>query len=66
MGRDMGPNCEVPAMSAGGAVVLPLPSIWIFTLGYIFWKASPQSAIRLFMVSEPTLERLPDTPEVFS
>jgi hypothetical protein len=47
-------------------VVLPLPSIWIFTLGYIFWKASPQSAIKLFMVSEPTLERLPDTPEVFA
>ena len=62
MARDMGPNCAVPAMSAGGAVEEPLPSTWIFTFGYILAKASPHSVMRLFMVSEPTLERLPETP----
>ena len=65
MARDMGPNCAVPEMSAGGAVDEPLPSTWIFTLGYIFAKASPQSVMRLFMVSDPTLLRFPETPEVF-
>ena len=30
---DIGPNCEVPAIRAGGAVELPLPSIWILALG---------------------------------
>src|SRR6516165_4147758 len=28
MGRDMGPNCAVPCVRAGGAVPDPLPSIW--------------------------------------
>ena len=31
--RDMGPSCAVPAISAGGAVDEPLPSIWIFAFG---------------------------------
>src|SRR5678816_4146508 len=66
MARDMGPNWAVPAMRAGGAVPEPFPSTWIFTLGYIFAKASPHSVIRLFMVSDPTLERLPETPGVFA
>src|SRR5687768_4927804 len=61
----MGPNCAVPAMRAGGAVDEPLPSTWIFTLGYIFANASPHSVMRLFMVSEPTLDRLPETPDAF-
>src|SRR5262245_53098973 len=65
MARDMGPNCEVPAMRAGGAVELPLPSTCTLTFGYIFKKASAQSVIMLFIVSEPTLFRLPETPEVF-
>jgi hypothetical protein len=33
MGRDIGPSWAVPAMSAGGAVDDPLPSIWIFAFG---------------------------------
>src|SRR5687767_11960946 len=61
----MGPNCAVPAMRAGGAVDDPFPSTWIFTFGYIFANASPHSVMRLFMVSEPVLERLPDTPDDF-
>ena len=65
MARDMGPNCAVPAMRAGGAVELPLPSTCSFTLGYIFKNASAQRVIRLFIVSEPTLLRLPETPETF-
>src|SRR5262249_12531383 len=65
MARDIGPNCDVPAMRAGGAVELPLPSIWTFTFGYIFRKASAQNVIRLFIVSEPTLFTLPEMPEVF-
>src|SRR5262249_6036577 len=65
MARDIGPNCEVPAMRAGGAVELPLPSIWTLTFGYIFKKASAQNVIRLFIVSEPTLLTLPEMPEVF-
>ncbi len=52
-------------MSAGGAVPEPLPSIWILTFGYIFRNVSAQRAIMLFIVSEPTLLMLPDTPEVF-
>ena len=32
-GRDIGPNCAVPSMSAGGAVEDPLPSICTFTSG---------------------------------
>jgi hypothetical protein len=52
-------------MRAGGAVELPLPSIWIRALGYIFWNASPHSAIMLFIVSEPMLLMFPETPEVF-
>ena len=63
--RDIGPNCEVPAISAGGAVELPLPSTWTFTFGYILRKASAHSVIMLFMVSEPTLLMLPETPDVF-
>ena len=52
-------------MSAGGAVELPLPSIWILTLGYILRNDSAHSAIMLFIVSEPTLLMLPETPEAF-
>ena len=52
-------------MSAGGAVELPLPSTWTFTLGYILRNASAHSVIMLFMVSEPTLLMLPETPDVF-
>ena len=52
-------------MSAGGAVEEPLPSIWILTFGYILRNVSAHSAIMLFMVSEPTLLMLPETPEVF-
>ena len=63
MARDIGPNCAVPAMRAGGAVEEPLPSTWILTFGYIFVNASAQSVIRLFIVSEPTLLRLPETPD---
>ena len=63
--RDIGPNCAVPEMSAGGAVDEPLPSTWIFTFGYILAKASPHSVMRLFMVSEPVLDRLPETPDAF-
>ena len=63
--RDIGPNCEVPAISAGGAVELPLPSTWILTFGYILRNASAHSVIMLFIVSEPTLLMLPETPEVF-
>src|SRR5688500_17290168 len=62
MARDIGPNCAVPAMRAGGAVDEPLPSTWIRTFGYILGNASPHSVMRLFMVSEPTLLSVPDTP----
>ncbi len=55
----------MPAISAGGAVELPLPSTWTFTFGYILRKASAHSVIMLFMVSEPTLLMLPETPDVF-
>ena len=53
-------------MSAGGAVDDPLPSTCSFTFGYRREKVSPQRVMRLFMVSLPTLERLPETPLVFS
>jgi len=46
-------------------VELPFPSTWTFTFGYILRNASDHRVIRLFMVSEPTLLMLPDTPEVF-
>src|SRR5688572_29935750 len=52
-------------MRAGGAVDEPLPSTWSFTFGYDRENVSPHSVIRLFMVSEPMLDRLPDTPLVF-
>src|SRR5688500_8555489 len=52
-------------MSAGGAVDDPFPSTCSFTLGYEREKVSPQSVIRLFMVSEPMLDKLPETPLVF-
>ena len=55
----------MPAISAGGAVPEPLPSIWIFTFGYSLRKVSAQSAIMLFIVSEPTLLMLPETPVAF-
>jgi len=58
----MGPNCAVPASSAGGAVDEPLPSTWIRTLGYCLRKASDQSVIMLSSVSEPIEFRLPETP----
>src|SRR6185369_15996507 len=40
--RDMGPSWAVPAIRAGGAVLEPLPSIWMLTLGYFFLKPSAQ------------------------
>jgi hypothetical protein len=52
-------------MSAAGAVDEPFPSTWIFTFGYIFRNVSAHSVIMLFIVSEPTLLRLPDTPLTF-
>ena len=55
----------MPAISAGGAVDDPLPSTWTLTFGYIFRNVSAQSVIMLFIVSEPTLLRLPDTPLTF-
>src|SRR5688572_22973808 len=65
MGRDMSPNCAVAEMRAGGAVEEPLPSTWTFTFGYERENVSPHSVIRLFIVSEPMLERLPEIPLVF-
>ena len=65
MVRDMGPNCAVPAMRAGGAVELPLPSTCTFTFGYSLRKPSAHRVSMLFMVSEPTLFRLPETPDAF-
>src|SRR2546428_1498681 len=62
MGRDMGPSWAVPSIRAGGAVLEPLPSIWIFTFGYCLRNPSAQRVIRLFRVSEPMLLRVPDTP----
>src|SRR5687767_8988513 len=61
----MGPNWAVAEMRAGGAVDEPFPSTCSLTFGYMREKDSPHSVIRLFMVSEPMLERLPETPLVF-
>ena len=66
MGRLIGPKVAVPSISAGGAVDEPLPSISIWTLGYIFRKPSAQSVIRLFSVSEPTLLIVPEMPSTGS
>ena len=63
--RLIGPNWAVPAISAGGAVAEPLPSISMLHARVMRRKPSPQSVIRLFIVSEPMLFRLPDTPLVF-
>ena len=52
-------------MRAGGAVDEPLPSTCSFTFGYERENDSPHSVMRLFMVSEPMLDRLPETPLVF-
>src|SRR5688572_959742 len=52
-------------MRAGGAVDEPLPSTCSFTFGYERENVSPHRVIRLFMVSEPMLDRLPETPLVF-
>ena len=60
--RDIGPSCAVPSIKAGGAVLEPLPSIWILTLGYCLRKPSAQRVMRLLSVSEPMLLTLPDTP----
>ncbi len=64
MARLMGPKLLVPSMSAGGAVLEPLPSISTCTLGYMPRKSSDQRAMRLFMVSEPMLLMEPETPLV--
>ena len=40
----------------------PLPSISMRTFGYMPRKPSAHNVMVLFMVSEPTLLRLPDTP----
>ncbi len=63
--RDIGPNCAVPAMSAGGAVEEPLPSTCTLTFGYILRKVSAHNVIMLFIVSDPMLLRFPDTPLTF-
>src|SRR5512141_3412555 len=60
--RDIGPSCAVPSIKAGGAVLDPLPSIWILTLGYCLRNPSAQRVMRLLSVSEPMLLTLPDTP----
>ena len=52
----------MPEISAGGAVEEPLPSIWMRTFGYCFWKPSAQKVIRLLSVSEPIELRLPEMP----
>jgi hypothetical protein len=65
MARDIGPNCAVPAISAGGAVDEPLPSTWILHVRVELAEGLAQSVIMLFMVSEPTLLMLPVTPDVF-
>src|SRR5687767_11733362 len=59
----MGPKVAVPAISAGGAVDEPLPSISTCTLGYCTRNVSAHSVIKLFMVSEPILFTLPATPD---
>ena len=64
--RDIGPNCAVPSVRAGGAVAEPSPFVWTLTLGYSFWNASAQYVIKLFNVSDPTLFRLPEIPDTFS
>ena len=43
----------------------PLPSTWTLTFGYILRNVSAHSVIMLFIVSEPTLLMLPETPDVF-
>ena len=60
--RDIGPSWAVPSIKAGGAVLDPLPSIWIFTFGYCLRNPSAQSVMRLLSVSEPILLTLPVTP----
>src|SRR3954471_23262354 len=62
--RLIGPSCEVPWISAGGAVEEPLPSIWMRMFGYSRLSPPAHSVIRLFRVSEPTELRLPETPLV--
>src|SRR5688572_32706640 len=52
-------------MSAGKAVDVPFPSICTLTFGYNFRNPSCHSAIMSFIVSEPTLDRLPATPSTF-
>src|SRR3569623_1055841 len=65
MARLMGPRFEVPSVSAGGAVEEPAAWIWILTLGYSRLNSSAHRVMRFASVSEPTLERLPDTPLAF-
>ena len=64
--RDIGPSCAVPSIKAGGAVLDPLPSIWILTLGYCLRNPSAQRVITLLRVSDPMLLRLPETPVILT
>jgi hypothetical protein len=43
----MGPSWAVPAIRAGGAVLEPLPSIWMLTLGYFFLNPSARGGVFL-------------------
>ena len=44
IGLDIGPSWAVPEIKAGGAVVEPFPSIWIFTFGKT--RVTPAIALR--------------------
>src|SRR3569832_1281583 len=65
MARLMGPRFVVSSVSVGGAVLEPAAWIWILTLGYSRLNSSAHWVMRFASVSEPTLERLPDTPLAF-
>src|SRR5690606_26646507 len=62
MGRLMGPKLAVPSVRAGGAVEEPAAWICTATLGYCFLNSSAHRVIMLARLSEPTLDRLPETP----
>jgi hypothetical protein len=60
--RLIGPKLAVPSVSAGGAVDEPAACTWMLTFGYSFLNASVHNVIRFASVSDPTLDRLPETP----
>ena len=58
MARLIGPKVEVPAISAGGAVEEPLPSISTWTLGYRLLEAlGPQGHQVVHGVGADALDR---------